>query len=54
MGADYIPKEHLLGKINSSKRRQLLEDANWLTLTAYVYGAAVIIQMMNSTIYAMN
>ena len=27
MGADYIPEEHLLGKINSAKRRQLLMDA---------------------------
>ncbi|WP_070042965.1 beta-mannosidase [Robinsoniella peoriensis] len=26
MGADYIPEEHLLGKISSEKRRQLLTD----------------------------
>lgn len=27
MGADYIPEEHLLGKIDSDRRRQLLMDA---------------------------
>lgn len=27
MGADYIPEEHLLGRISSAKRRRLLEDA---------------------------
>ena len=27
MGGDYIPEEHLLGRISSQKRRRLLEDA---------------------------
>ena len=27
MGGDYIPEEHLLGRISSEKRQRLLEDA---------------------------
>src|SRR5699024_11751732 len=27
MGGDYIPEEHLLGRLSSQKRRRLLEDA---------------------------
>ena len=52
MGADYIPEEHLLGKIDSDRRRQLLMDPSWRILTVSAYGAAAIILTMNFLICA--
>ena len=43
MGADYIPEDNLLGRVNPETTRKLLEKQNLQITTRSGYGAAVTI-----------
>jgi len=53
MGADYIPEDHLLGRVTRETTKTLLKRQYLPTLTVFVYGAAVIIRMIGSLICVM-
>ena len=54
MGADYIPEDNLLGRVNPETTRKLLEKQNLQITTRSGYGAAVTIPPTGSMISVMS